>query len=203
MPEFNRWFSDKAEHLRYDYDAELSSESIVVDLGLYHGDFSELISKKYNCYVYGFEPIKEFFNLSEKKLANFSKIKLFNYAVGNSDRIDKISLDMDGSSICKKGKNLVDIHIKSFESVLNELNLSQVDLLKINVEGCEYEILDHILDKNLIKLFKNIQVQFHDFVPNAIQKRNQIVEKLKITHTPTYLYEFVWENYKCMKKIEN
>ena len=197
MPEFDRWFSDKAEHLRYDYDGELTSESIVIDLGLYHGIFSEFIFKKYNCYVYGFEPIEEFFNLS-KSLLNNNKIKLFNYAVGNDDRVDKISLDMDGSSIYKKGKNLVNIHVKSFESVLKELNLSQVDLLKINVEGCEYEILDHILNKNLIKIFKNIQVQFHDFVPNAIQKRNQIVEKLKITHAPTYLYEFVWENYKLI-----
>jgi hypothetical protein len=106
---------------------------------------------------------------------------------------------MDGSSIYKKGQISIDIHVKSFESVLKELNLSQVDLLKINVEGCEYEILDHILNKGLIKIFKNIQVQFHDFVPDAIQKRNKIIEKLKNTHTSTYLYEFVWESNSSSK----
>lgn len=197
MPEFNRWFSDNAEHLRYEYE-DLNSDSIVIDLGVYHGIFAKLIAEKYDCHVYGFEPIKEFFDLSSTKLSEFKKIKLFNYGIGDSNRVDQISLDMDGSSIYKKNKKLIEIQIRSFESVIEEFGFKKIGLLKINTEGCEYEILDHILSKNLVKIFDNIQIQFHDFVPNASQRRSQILSELKKTHKATYSYEFVWENYKIV-----
>lgn len=198
MPEFNRWFADNAEHLRYDYDEDLNNDSLVVDLGLYKGTFAELISKKYNCNVYGFEPIWDFFDQSSSKLSKFSKVKVFNYAVGGSDRIDKISLDMDGSSIYHNKGKIVNIQVRSFKSVIEELKIETVDLLKINTEGCEYEILDHIIESNLLSIFKNIQVQFHDFVPDASKKRDKIRDELAKTHKETYSYEFVWENHKLI-----
>lgn len=196
MPEFNRWFADNAEHLRYDYDTDLNSNSIVIDLGLYKGTFAEAIAKKYDCNVYGFEPIKEFYNQSLKKLKIYPKVKLFNYAVGATDRLEKISLEMDGSSIFSNGK--IEIQIRSFKSIIEDLQIGVVDLLKINTEGCEYEILDHLIETNLISIFKNIQVQFHDFVPNAVEKRNKIREALIKTHKETYSYEFVWENHRLL-----
>jgi len=68
--------------------------------------------------------------------------------------------------------------------------------MKINIEGSEYDLLEHLLETNYVKIIKNIQVQFHDFVPNAEKRMKRIQEKLQKTHYLTYQYPFVWENWR-------
>ena len=49
----------------------------------------------------------------------------------------------------------------------------------------------------MISIFKNIQVQFHDFIiQNAEERMINIQRKLELTHELTYQYVFVWENWK-------
>jgi len=68
--------------------------------------------------------------------------------------------------------------------------------MKINIEGAEYALLDHLICTSSIFKIKNIQIQFHDFVPSAEKKMNRIKNSLKDTHYMTYEYPFVWENWK-------
>ena len=77
------------------------------------------------------------------------------------------------------------------------LNHYDKDLIKINIVGEEYEVLEILLKNNMISIFKNIQVQFHDFiVDNAKERMIAIQKKLALTHVLTFQYEFVWENWK-------
>jgi hypothetical protein len=48
------------------------SESIVFDLGGYHGEFAEKIYNKYQCSIYVFEPVKEHFNIIRSKFSGNS-----------------------------------------------------------------------------------------------------------------------------------
>ena len=74
--------------------------------------------------------------------------------------------------------------------------IGEIDLMKINIEGGEYEFLEYLLDTGLAVKIKNVQVQFHDFVPNAETRTKSIQERLSQTHSLTYQYEFVWENWR-------
>ena len=47
------------------------------------------------------------------------------------------------------------------EDMLYGVPGDHVDLIKINIEGGEYELLEAILDNNLAKAFDNLQIQFH------------------------------------------
>ena len=82
------------------------------------------------------------------------------------------------------------------DDFLNEHNIRSVNLIKINIEGGEYDLLEHIIDSGEISIFENIQVQFHDFVPHASERMLKIQKELIKTHYLTYQYEFVWENWK-------
>ena len=74
--------------------------------------------------------------------------------------------------------------------------------MKINIEGGEYDLLEALLSGDAIKLIKNIQVQFHDFLINdAKEKMTKLQEKLALTHDLTYQYEFVWENWKVKSNV--
>ena len=51
----------------------------------------------------------------------------------------------------------------------------------------------------MIEIFTDIQVQFHNFIPDAENLRNRLQEKLLKTHKLTYNFDFVWENWQKNK----
>jgi hypothetical protein len=82
----------------------------------------------------------------------------------------------------------------SFGSFVSDIHC--IDLLKINIEGGEYELLEHIIEKTLQNKIRNIQVQFHTWIENCEDRRKNIQDILRKTHKLTYNYDFVWENWE-------
>ena len=75
-------------------------------------------------------------------------------------------------------------------------DVGEVALMKINIEGSEYPLLEHIIDTGLIKQIRELQIQFHDFVPDAQSRMQEIQNRLSETHSPTWQYHYIWENWK-------
>jgi FkbM family methyltransferase len=190
------WFAVKGdETLRLDYD--LNYNSIVFDVGGYKGVFAAEILCKYNSTIYVFEPIKEFYSIINSKFINNEKVKRFNFGLAGKYQEMQISLSDNSSSIYLKAENCETIQLKSIVEFIQSNNITQIDLIKINIEGGEYELLESLIENNYLKYFKNIQVQFHDFIiDNAKERMNKIQNELAKTHELTYQFEFVWENWK-------
>lgn len=192
--DFSKWLYDKGdETLRMDYN--LNKESIVVDAGGYMGVWSENIYNKYGCKIFIFEPLKKYFNLMSEKFKNNPDIKVFNFGLSNESKYMDIYDSGDSSSVFGSGPS-EKIKLECISDFFESNNIINVDLFKINIEGGEYDLLDDILDKSLNNKIKNIQVQFHRFVPDCIQRRENIRSRLRETHDLTYDYEFIWENWK-------
>ena len=191
-----KWFADKGDEThRLDYD--FNENSIVFDIGGYKGEFARDIFCKYNCTIYIFEPIKEFYDIIKKRFINNSKIKAFNFGLGNLDKIVQISLIDDRSSVLNMNGDLIKVKIKSINEFIKNQNIKNIDLVKMNIEGAEYELLESIISENNQIKIENLQIQFHDFViDNAFDKMKSIQKELVKTHELTYQYEFVWENWK-------
>jgi hypothetical protein len=68
--------------------------------------------------------------------------------------------------------------------------------MKVNIEGGEYDLLDHLIESGLIQRVRWLQVQFHDFVPNAAERMRAIQDRLRATHEPEWQHEFVWESWR-------
>jgi FkbM family methyltransferase len=197
--QYNRvqpWFAAKGDQtLRLDYD--LNSDSIVFDVGGYKGEFAAEIVCKYNANIYIFEPIREFFLIIKNKFSNNEKVKPFNFGLAGKDQELEISLSDNSSSVYLNGENKETIQLKSIVDFIKTNKIKQIDLIKINIEGGEYELLESLIDNGCMSIFKNIQIQFHDFLfENAKERMNKIQENLSKTHELTYQYEFVWENWK-------
>jgi FkbM family methyltransferase len=189
-----QWNKDnKEKDLNITYN--INNTSVVFDVGTYKGDWAEQIFNKYNCSIYCFEPIKEFYENICNRFKSNKKIHVFNYAVGGKTRKDKIIFLKDGSSLYQMGNKKLDILVKSVDNVLNDLNLSMIDVIKLNVEGAEYEILDHMILTGDIKKFNNLFIQFHREVHNYEQRRNNIIFNLNKTHERVFNYEMVWERW--------
>ena len=184
---------DKTLRLNYN----LNENSIIFDLGGYKGEFAEEIYNKYQSKIYVFEPILEFYAIIKNKFSNNPKIIPYQYGLAGKDEEMQISMSDNSSSVFLKTENSETIQLKSIVEFIKSNHILKVDLIKINIEGGEYEVLESLLENNLIGIFDNIQVQFHDFLfENAKERMNAIQQKLKLTHQITYQYEFVWENWK-------
>ena len=188
------WLKDKGDDT-HSINHPLNENSIVFDLGGYLGDWSLIIFKKYNCNIHIFEPVGNYyFNI--KKVLNFPKIKVNQFGLADKTYSTTINIDDEASSIFKKGEQGEEIQLISFLEYVNEHNIKKIDLIKINIEGSEYDLLEHLISEGYIKNIKNIQVQFHDFFPNAKNRMEKIQEQLKKTHHLTFQYPFIWENWR-------
>lgn len=193
--DFSRWLADSGDSThRLNY--ELNENSVVFDMGGYKGDWTKKIFEKYKSNIFVFEPVDEFYNIICKNIKGNEKIQPFKYGLGSKDEEMEISLTLDSSSTFNKEGSLEKINIKTFKDFIESNNISNIDLIKINIEGGEYDLLEHIISENLQTKIKNIQVQFHRFIPECTERRNKIREELSKTHELTYDYDFIWENWK-------
>ncbi|SFD25379.1 methyltransferase, FkbM family [Algibacter lectus] len=189
------WFAVKGdETLRFDYS--LNNISIVFDLGGYKGEFAADIYNKYQSTIYVFEPIQSFYNIIKQQFADNPKIKAYQYGLAGQDQTMQISLTDNSSSVYIKSKLTETIQLKSIVDFIKTNNIDHIDLIKVNIEGGEYEVLEELIAHNMLPLFTNLQIQFHDFIiPNATERMKKIQAELSKTHHLTYQYEFVWENW--------
>lgn len=194
--EAKRWFKDKGdETLRLNYP--LSRESVVLDLGGYLGDFAASINRKYGAIVYLFEPVTSYYEHCANRFGSNEEVHCFNFGLSENSGAFQIALGGDGSSFFRKSSagSLQAVEVRSIVSVWNELGFSYVDLVKINIEGGEYGLLDALIESGLIGKIKYLQIQFHDFVPHAKDLRQALREKLRGTHLEMWNYDFVWESW--------
>jgi FkbM family methyltransferase len=192
----HRWNTENGDNTyRLNYD--LNDNSIVFDLGGYKGEWAEQIANKYNCYIHIFEPVKEFYDIIVDKLKNNNKIKVYHFGLCDIDKTSKIVLDGDTSShILENTGNVETIEIVSINKFMKDNNISNVNLIKINIESAEYVLLESLIQENNLIKFDNIQVQFHTFIPDCVERRESIRNHLSKTHKLTYDFTFIWENWE-------
>ena len=103
-----KWVKDNGdETLRLDY--KLTKNSVVFDIGGYRGDFAESIYEKYNCTVYVFEPVQEYFEFIKKRF--------------DEKTINILVRDMNFSTIKKP---IANINIETLYTQINCDNVSKV-----------------------------------------------------------------------------
>lgn len=176
------WQSENLEYLRYEYDLRLTDT--VIDLGAYRGEWANEIRARYGCCVIAVEPTDS----------------IDDYPC---EYIKKAAWTFDG----KLRFGGAFYYTSSFEHSVREYEcfdvntllerFDEIALLKINIEGAEYGLLNHIIDARLHKRIRNLQVQFHLIEDEPIEEMyGAIASKLRETHHLTFYYPFCWENWR-------
>lgn len=185
--------------LRYEYD--LNENSIVIDLGCYIGEFTKIMKDKFNCYIYSFEPIKLFHDVCVDKFKNNSKIKVYKAGLSNENKKVDFTIGGEASSMFSdEDRPEIDVDLIKIDDFLEQEKIQKVNVLKMNIEGGEYDLLEYMIKNNLTEKFENIQVQFHnDVFEGWEEKYNFIINNLTKTHHLTYKFEFKFENWEINK----
>lgn len=166
----------------------LSQESVVVDLGLGEDiSFSESLIDTYGCRVYGFDPTprsiayvnqrkNKLFFLYEYGVAAESGEAIF-YLPNNAEHISG-SLQ----SSFHLGENAISVRLIGTGELLEKIGVKSIDLLKMDVEGAEYGIINSKGFPELVKGTKQVLIEFHHRWPGigksktieAVKKMNQM-----------------------------
>lgn len=192
-----RWFAVRGDDtLRLGY--ALDKSSVVFDVGGYLGDFAENINRKFNCQVHVFEPVSSFYrHCVERFLANPS-IQLHNYGLSCASGCFEIVLNSNESSFHRVDQPGTRewAELRSIGEVVAELGVDRIDLLKVNIEGGEFQLLPEIIRSGLIRKIRYLQIQFHNFDLDAPAARSRIRHDLSATHRQMWNYDFVWESWE-------
>ena len=178
------YMSKFKEEIRHEYP--LDENSIVFDIGGYKGEWSKIIYDKYKCEIHCFEPAFRIDN---------PDIKVLPFGLGGYTRNETILVNKDKTGIiCKAGQERI-MYIIDVLEMIGDVKIKHIDLMKINIEGMEYELLERLIEADWAKNITDIQVQFHH-MKNSDERMLKIQNELKKTHKLTYQYRYVWENWR-------
>ena len=180
------------EPMRYNY--KLNEASMVIDLGGYSGTWSRNIIEKYNCNVHIFEPFPRWYKHCTDLFKENHKVKVFQQGASNKNELAQLFDGGQGASLHLTAPNSEKIQLIDFAEYIS--TIEKVDLLKINIEGEEYAVLDTLYKNNMLTRIDNIQIQTHPFVKKARAKYMKMDYQLNTTHKKTYFYPWIWENWK-------
>lgn len=147
---------DKKFHKNYD----LNSDSIFFDVGGFEGEFTDKILSEYNCKSFIFEPHPIYYERLKVKYKNNKNVQIYDFGLGGKTE-DLYLTDDSASSRPTKAKTEIKIKVKDISEVIKELGLKKIDLLKLNIEGSEYDLLEKLIETDLIMSVYKIQIQFH------------------------------------------
>lgn len=177
------WQVQRLEYLRYQYD--LSPDDLVIDIGAYQGEWANEIYARYNCKIIVIEPTEY--------IRDFAHGEIINKAAGTHNG----KITFGGMSYYTSAFEQGTHEYECFD--INGLleGVSEIAVIKINIEGLEYDLLNHIIGIGLHKKIRNFQVQFHQIEGAPFQKwYDELVGRLKHTHELTWRYPFCWENWQ-------
>jgi len=167
---------------------------IVLDIGGNVGDSSLLYSALGAKKIIMIEPQPKFFEYAKENLQlnnEFVNIELINAGLSNSKGYLSINYEDSGKSFQFKEdqKNGVKIPKLTLEEILSDYNSSNF-VLKLDCEGCEYDVLLNSPDQILNK-FDAILLEFHSGFKNISYRLQNLGFSIKILnskYTPNKQY---------------
>ncbi len=197
---FYDFIAAKLKHPGILHDHVLTRGSVVLDVGAFIGQWSQEVSSRYGARIYAFEPNPRSYQSLEVKMAEFPGLHAIPYGLGAATENTRISLRGLGSSTFENARvdaeaSWEDVKIVGVEEAWQSLELETVDLMKINIEGAEFPLLEKMIENGLLARVNCFLIQFHEWHPGAHRRRRRIRAALAASHKLDWDYDFVWEKW--------
>jgi len=185
----------------------IHKDSIVYSFGIGEDiSFDLALIKKFKCKVFGFDPTPKSIGWveSQKLPKNFTFNK---FGIGSKTETVQFFLPknihhVSGSIIPQKNvsnKDYIDVQMKSFSDIISLYNYRKIDVLKMDIEGAEYDVIDSILEAEIE--IDQILIEFHDrFFNDGNEKSKSTIEHLKLRGYEIFAISNSFEEISFIKK---
>ena len=211
-------------------NSKFSKPIVVFDIGAHYGETIKLFLNKLKIQkIYSFEPSPYNFQVLKKNISKYqpNKVEIFNFGLGekiskkyinqtvetSSSTINKINKDSKYLKRKLKILNIKDkdtfyhklpIEVSTLDTFIEKKNIQNIDLLKIDTEGYEFNVLkglsnysnkikliyfEHHYDDMIIKDYK-----FGDINKLLKDRGFSMIKKSKMLFRKSF--EYVYENQK-------
>ncbi len=164
----------------------------VIDIGSHKGEYISSIKKKFKINrIYGFEPNKEIYEILSNKYKNQKNIFLYNYGISVNSGEVFLNKNIESSSSSINELNTKSKYYNKKYLLLNFLNLKEVTTkVKINVIR-----LDQFMVENSIKQVELLKIDTEGFEFNVIKSLGEKISKIKMIHFEHHFDDMIIKNY--------
>lgn len=181
--------------------ARIGPDSLVFDVGGFQGNWASEIYDRYGSRIHIFEPHPNFIKQLRQRFDGNNAFIIHGFALGLTEGTLTLTDDGDASSSFRNAKRVVTGRIEPVERFFENAAISDIDLMKINIEGGEYDLIPALVEGGVMPRIGILQVQFHLFSADDIQRRDQIRNMLAKTHSCDWSYDFVWEQWSRRTQV--
>jgi FkbM family methyltransferase len=179
----------------------LTEDSWILELGGFEGWFTQKAVSETKSNIIVLEPINQFCEKIQTKFQDNPKVHVECKGISDKRGSTIIYVNGDSSSqhIQVSGiKNEIELY--PLEYFLEKYNINKIDLAQLNIEGEEYNLLDHWISTGQINLIKYLQIQYHIIDETSRDRKSKIEDGLQANgFINKWDYDMVftsWENTK-------
>ena len=205
-PSIRRFFVASREEPDLLIDVELPEGAVVLDVGAFEGEWTTRILERAarlgpaSLHIHAFEPVPVAARSFRANLGDRPDVVLHPFGLAGRDRVEALSISLLGSSIFQNERDpaslaIRDVELRDVAGLLTELGVDRIDLVKINIEGGEFELIDRLHETGWLARTGTVIVQFHEFGPSAYRGRRRNRRQLAETHTCSWCYPWVYERW--------
>ena len=168
--------------------AHLHNDSIVYSLGVGDEvDFDLAIIEQFGAEVFAFDPTPNSIDMLNNSMLP-ERFHFQPWAVTANDRTLKfyprVKKDGKKSGVMftmipeeETKDDVIEVPAYSLSTIIDKLGHDQIDLLKMDIEGAEYEVLNGLLESPVLP--RQLLVEFHHrFVENGLERTYDIIARL-------------------------
>ena len=161
------------------------SPSVIVDMGAHIGSFTILANSLFpHSKIYSYEACKDNFDILELNVDNsihneHDNIKIENKVVCGTRLPTSMRSEGKAVSIGQKlpeqisdhntggrkfvytGDKTLDVNYTTLPEIIESNSISQIDILKMDIEGSEYEVLRHMKEQNMLSRINCLICELH------------------------------------------
>ena len=161
----------------------ITEKSVVYAFGIGENiSFDLEMINRFNCQVHAFDPTPKSIEWLQKQetpekfqsynfgIADYDGMVTF-YSPQNSEHVSHTMVDRNHDT------ETLNVQVKKMSTILRELGHSKIDVLKMDIEGAEYPVIDNLILEGIE--VSQLLIEFHHrFKEIPIQKSRNAIERL-------------------------